>query len=159
MAAIFPIPYDIETRGPARSPRRPLGTVIPFDRRPDHRSDHRRPGTIRLHPALGIAVIAIVAIGIVTMLGLVFSAIDGASQPPAPVPVSIPASIAPVNPANVIVVQSGDTLTSIARRLQPTGDVSGLVDRLAAIHGPAVLQPGERIRIGSLGVPGSGAHR
>lgn len=50
----------------------------------------------------------------------------------------------------VIVVQSGDTLTSIARRLQPSGDVSGLVDRLAALHGPGALQPGDRIALGSL---------
>jgi hypothetical protein len=45
----------------------------------------------------------------------------------------------------VYVVQPGDTWWSIARYLQPTGDVRGLVDHLAAGHRGAPLQPGERL--------------
>jgi hypothetical protein len=50
-------------------------------------------------------------------------------------------------PDAVYVVQTGDTWWSIARHLQPTGDVRALVDRLAAVHGRAALQPGERLTL------------
>jgi hypothetical protein len=45
----------------------------------------------------------------------------------------------------VYVVQPGDTYWSIARRVQPSGDLRDLVDRLSADHGGASLQPGERL--------------
>ena len=45
------------------------------------------------------------------------------------------------------VVQPGDTLWSLARRIQPSGDIRPLVDRLAARHGGAALQPGDRIAV------------
>ena len=47
--------------------------------------------------------------------------------------------------AAVYVVQAGDTYWSIARHLQPSGDVRALVDRLSADHTGAPLQPGERL--------------
>lgn len=47
----------------------------------------------------------------------------------------------------VHIVQSGDTLWTIARDVQPTGDVRRLVDRLAAARGGASLQVGERIAL------------
>jgi hypothetical protein len=47
----------------------------------------------------------------------------------------------------VYVVQPGDTWWSIARHLQPAGDVRDLVDRLAAGHDGAALQPGERLAL------------
>jgi hypothetical protein len=47
----------------------------------------------------------------------------------------------------VVEVAPGDTLWTIARRLQPSGDVRPLVDRLAAAHGSTVLQVGERIMV------------
>ena len=43
------------------------------------------------------------------------------------------------------VVRPGDTLWSIARRLQPTGDIRPLVDALAASRQGRPLQVGERI--------------
>lgn len=43
------------------------------------------------------------------------------------------------------VVAPGDTLWSIARRLQPEGDVRPVVDALAAARGGRPLQVGERI--------------
>lgn len=45
------------------------------------------------------------------------------------------------------VVQPGDTLWTIARRIQPTGDVRPLVDRLADAHGGGALQVGDRITL------------
>ena len=46
---------------------------------------------------------------------------------------------------SVYVVRSGDTLWTIARRMQPTGDVRPIVDALADARGGRPLQPGERI--------------
>jgi hypothetical protein len=47
--------------------------------------------------------------------------------------------------AAVYVVQPGDTYWSIARNLQPSGDVRALVDKLSSQHGGAPLQPGEQL--------------
>ena len=46
-----------------------------------------------------------------------------------------------------VVVEPGDTLWSIARRLQPNGDVRPLVDRLVAAQGSTVIEPGDRIAL------------
>ena len=49
--------------------------------------------------------------------------------------------------AAVYVVHPGDTYWSIARHLQPSGDVRVLVDRLSSEHGGAPLQPGEQLAL------------
>ena len=85
-----------------------------------------------------VALVTVVALA-VTALDLAGTALGGASAAPAA------ASSGPV-----LVVQPGDTLWGIARRLQPTGDVSGLVDRLAAEHGTAPLEPGDRLPLRGL---------
>jgi Tfp pilus assembly protein FimV len=54
---------------------------------------------------------------------------------------------------SVYVVQPGDTLWTIARKLRPTGDVRDEVDRLADLNGTAALQVGQRLRLTS--TPGS----
>jgi hypothetical protein len=48
------------------------------------------------------------------------------------------------------IVQPGDTLWSIARRVQPTGDVRPLVDKLSAQRHGAALQVGETIDLSRL---------
>jgi hypothetical protein len=45
------------------------------------------------------------------------------------------------------VVQPGDTFWTIARRLDPKGDVRPLVDRLVSAHGGSALYVGERIAL------------
>jgi hypothetical protein len=50
-------------------------------------------------------------------------------------------------PAAVYVVQPGDTYWTVARRVQPSGDVRALVDHLSAEHGGAPLQPGEQLAL------------
>jgi type IV secretory pathway protease TraF len=54
----------------------------------------------------------------------------------------------PVGGATVVDVAPGDTLWSIARRLQPEGDPRPLVDRLAASNGGAVVRAGDRLVVG-----------
>jgi hypothetical protein len=58
------------------------------------------------------------------------------------------AAAAPAPGARTIMVEPGDTIWSIARRLQPTGDLRTLVDRLVAAHGTGDLQPGDRLAVG-----------
>ena len=53
----------------------------------------------------------------------------------------------PAATASVYIVQPGDTYWTIARRLQPSGDVRDLVDRLSSEHGGAPLQPGEQLAL------------
>ena len=69
----------------------------------------------------------------------------------------VPASVSERRPApaltvgpgvsGVYVVQPGDTLWSIARRLWPQGDVRPLVHRLIAVNGDAALEVGQRLAV------------
>ena len=52
-----------------------------------------------------------------------------------------------VTPAPIHVVQPGDTLWSVARGLQPDGDVRPLVARLRVASGGGPLVPGQRLRL------------
>jgi LysM repeat protein len=49
--------------------------------------------------------------------------------------------------SGVYVVQPGDTLWSIAQRVDPSGDPRPLVDRLAAQVGTDDVVPGERVTL------------
>jgi LysM repeat protein len=57
------------------------------------------------------------------------------------------AATAPRRAASGYVVQPGDTLWSIARRLQPEGDVRPLVDQLVDLNGGTDLAVGQRLPI------------
>lgn len=46
-----------------------------------------------------------------------------------------------------VIVGPGDTVWDIARELQPTGDVRGLVHELTEAAGGPVLQPGQRLSV------------
>lgn len=46
-----------------------------------------------------------------------------------------------------VTVEAGDTLWSIARRVQPTGDIRPLVDQLVATYGTTPLQPGQELSV------------
>ena len=85
-----------------------------------------------------------VAAGLVLALVLaVFAALGMLGGGPLPAP-DRPAEL---QGGTTYVVQPGDTLWSIAARLEPTGDVRPVVDRLVDTHGGTVLHVGERIRL------------
>jgi nucleoid-associated protein YgaU len=65
------------------------------------------------------------------------------SGAPAPSSGAAPAGVAAG--AEVVVVEPGDTLWSIARRVEPTGDVRPVVDRLVAANGSTVIVPGQEL--------------
>ena len=94
------------------------------------------------------ALVALVALVLLVLgVGALFGVLDAASGP---VP---PAAVTPAAAGSgpVLVVHAGDTLSSVARRLQPSGSTTALVDRLAAVHGPGPLQAGDRLPLGQLG--------
>ena len=99
----------------------------------------------RLTVLVLLAIAALVAAAALDILGggPLTAAEDSA---PAASAVAVPLAIEPVARATYV-VRSGDTLWTIARRMQPTGDVRSLVDRLAAGRKGRPLQPGDRIAL------------
>jgi LysM repeat protein len=55
-----------------------------------------------------------------------------------------PAAGAPAG-GSVVIVQPGDTLWSLAREVQPEGDIRPLVAQLSRAHGGSSLRAGERL--------------
>ena len=132
MAAVA---YDTHDR---RSTR-PALRLVPTAKR-------SRPSVYRRRRVLALAVLAttfvLVGLLVVPAVRAGLGVLGGSPLTPAGSPTA-PAlrSVA----AQIYVVQQGDTIWSIARRLQPSGDVRPLVDRLAGAHGHGPLIPGERL--------------
>jgi nucleoid-associated protein YgaU len=104
-----------------------------------HAARPLRPGTYaRRRAAAALAFLALVALAAAAVLGFL-----GGGPLAAPEPSS--AGAVRTVAARTYVVQPGDTLWSIARRAQPTGDVRRLVDDLGRAHGSGALQVGERL--------------
>ncbi|MDQ1423150.1 MAG: hypothetical protein QOD72_648 [Acidimicrobiaceae bacterium] len=59
----------------------------------------------------------------------------------------VPSTAGDETHASLYVVQPGDTIWSIARKLDPSGDPRALVDRIASLNRGAALQPGQRLRL------------
>jgi len=93
----------------------------------------RRQPSSRLQPRW--LMVGVVAIGLLVLLALPVRAIGGKT-----VAGSAPAA------GQVYVVQAGDTLTSIAREVQPA-QVTSLVHRLANEVGSSTIVPGEHLAI------------
>lgn len=85
------------------------------------------------------AVAAAIIVGVVLAVRVLLGAFGGDPQP-----ASVPASPVLVGQTSVI-VQPGDSLWTIARSLQPVGDVRPVVDELARRRHGAPLRVGERI--------------
>lgn len=78
-----------------------------------------------------VALVALVAVG----SGVLSQPGEGGSTADATAPAA----------RGAVVVQPGDTLWSIARSLQPEGDVRSLVDDLAQANGGASVRAGQRV--------------
>ena len=94
------------------------------------------PSTYRRRRALAAG--SVVALSAVATL--VLGALGGGS-------LTAPERPLPVEAGSVYVVQPGDTFWSIAREVEPEGDVRPVVDRLVAEHGGPTLVVGEPIRL------------
>lgn len=126
-------------------------------RRPDLRLVDAAPPGRRgtgLRDGLGLssASLAVTAVAFVVIIAGVLALGQGAFTSLAPDASTAPsaAASAPVvaGPGEqTVVVQPGDTLWSIARSLQPTGDVRPLVDQLVAANGSSQVVPGDQLVI------------
>lgn len=98
-----------------------------------------------------IVAVAVIVVMLAVIVGGVVAVGRGAlaSWAPAPPAASATASVSSSasSAGDTVVVRPGDTLWSIAGRLQPTGDVRPLVDRLVASHGSPVVVPGDRVPV------------
>lgn len=125
-------------------PRRPQLQLVPAH------GGRPVPAPIALADELGIRAVHVVAAlaTLVLALALSFAVGRGALGSLVPEPAaSAPSAGAPSASAATVEVQAGDTLWSIAQRLQPSGDVRPLVDQLIALNGTAPLQPGATVVI------------
>jgi nucleoid-associated protein YgaU len=134
MAAIF------DTTRPANlPPRRPALRLVTDD------GAHTALVPVELGLRTVHLVVAVAAFVLLLLASLAIG--NGALAGLAPAPAGAGASSAPTAAAEGIAVQQGDTLWTIARRLQPTGDVRPLVDQLLALNGSAALQPGQVVQV------------
>lgn len=116
-------------------------------------SPHRGPAPAALRLLTVLAGLSTALVVALALIGLVHLVGAGTAAPgPVPTAVSPPAATAAVTPvaAATVVVRPGDTLWSIARSLQPSGDVRTMVDRLADRAGGPELVPGQRIDVTGL---------
>jgi nucleoid-associated protein YgaU len=136
MAAIFE-----PTRSAQLPPRRPAlrlvttegahTAIVPVDL-----------GLRTVHLAVAVAAFVVLLVG---SLAIGNGALAGLAPAPAGTASASPA--APEAAAQGVAVAPGDTLWTIARRLQPTGDVRPLVDQLVALNGAAPLQAGQVVQV------------
>lgn len=131
-------------RHPQRPPQRPALRLVTTDGRtvgaPVALDLGIRPAHIvGAAVALVLAVLLSVAIGSGALAGL--APAPTAAQPTTARPAAAAADAA----ATTVRARAGDSLWSIARRLQPTGDVRPLVDQLVSLNGTAPLQPGQAV--------------
>lgn len=119
----------------------------------------RSPARV-LMAGLGLAVlVAFAAMGIVPFLGADAAASTPASSADTSSPIGAGAQVAsapvaaPVEVVDApveIVVQAGDSLWTVARRLQPHGDLRHLVDRLIERVGGTSVTRGQHINVSGL---------
>jgi LysM repeat protein len=119
---------------------RPLLQVIDGGRRAARVYSRGQRPQGSLHPAVYRRRRIGAAVALVALVAVAYLAVTSAAAAPAGSPAA----------ASAYVVQPGDTLWSIARRLQPSGDVRSLVDALAARTGSASLQAGQRLSLDGL---------
>ena len=100
------------------------------------------PAVYRRRRAVAALVVVVMVTALVLAAGGLFASFGGAA---------VTTSERPGAPAQVYVVQPGDTFWDIARRLQPGDDPRPLVARLVAAHGSPVLVPGERLTLPTAG--------
>lgn len=91
-----------------------------------------------LTPAMLAAAAAAVVAAILLSLGIG----SGAFSALVPTPGSAPAA---GSAATVVVVEPGDSIWSIARQVQPSGDVRPLVHRIIQANGSSPLHPGQEL--------------
>ncbi|MGN6696068.1 MAG: LysM peptidoglycan-binding domain-containing protein [Aquihabitans sp.] len=101
-------------------------------------------GFTMAHLAAAVAAIAVAMVLALAIGNGAFAALAPAPAGPAAAPA---ASSSPAASSTTVTVEAGDSLWTIARKVQPTGDVRPLVDRLSAAYGDAPLQVGQELTV------------
>ena len=98
-----------------------------------------------------MALLSLVAIVLVLFVGAghVVANRGGAPASASMIRPATSAAVLPPAAAHLYVAQAGDTLWSIARRVQPVGDPRALVARLELVAGGAELRPGQVLTLSS----------
>lgn len=99
---------------------------------------------------LGLVVLVAAGIRLVSPLVVAPGLASGASPAASSAAAGADAALVPIA-ADTYVVRPGDTLWSIAERLDPGGDPRPVVDSLRSRAGGAALEAGQRIDISGLG--------
>lgn len=122
--------------------------TIPVTSRPRRVRTRRLPAAVYWRRR---ATVLLLAVGVAMSAQAALEVLGGGPLTAAEVRPSAPAAARvveidaePVAKATYV-VRPGDTLWTIARRIQPAGDVRPLVDALASTRDGRPLQPGERI--------------
>jgi LysM repeat protein len=145
-AVIVPSSINAPSRRPGAAPEqaRPPLRLIDGGRAPARRAAQRvyrrRRAVALVAVVVAAAVIALAAVGARSLV----------TERATPSQTSAATAAAPPAAAEAYVVQPGDTLWVIARRLHPSGDVRKVVDELADRAGGPELQPGQRIDVHGL---------
>jgi Tfp pilus assembly protein FimV len=138
MVAITREPFP--TAHPLAPSRRPPLRVVEGARAPAQRRAAARYARRRL---VALVLLVVLVVGIVRLADAAAAGL--ASPGPAD-------AVGAAGPAAVHVVQPGDTLWSIAGRIDPDGDVRATVDRLTALNGGTTIVVGQRLELP--GAPG-----
>ena len=113
-----------------------------------HRSSRRAVRTLLGGLTLAV-LLALAAIGALNLLGADAAATVPASPAVINHPTGADATTTPSAPVEVV-VQPGDTIWSIARRLHPSGEIRGIVDALQQRAGGTGLEVGQHLDVRGL---------
>lgn len=148
---------------PAHEPRplrRPHLTLVPSP--VVHRATPLRPLPASVYRRRRIGVVLALATLLVLVDHATNAVVRALTDPPVAAVVAAPPAAAATPPVvaavpvtrQELVVQPGDTLWTLARSLQPTGEIRPLVDELARRAGGSSLRAGQRLDV--TGLTGAG---
>ena len=136
MAAIIePRPSDLA------GPRRPALRLVASDGRSTSTTTVLVPADL----GLGMAHLLAALVALVAVLAGTWAITSGSLAALAPAPSSAGATAPASGATATVTAHAGDSLWSIARRIQPSGDVRPLVDELVALNGAGPIQPGDEV--------------
>jgi nucleoid-associated protein YgaU len=138
------------TIAPTRFPSRPVLVVLPPVTRSGARIYRRRRLAV-LGAALSLVLVAVLLISMAGHGEATGVQIAPTEAPIVHDPAAFGAGGQSVPARAVYLVQPGDTIWSIARQLDPSGDPRATVDRIVALNGGAALEPGQHLRLNDNG--------